>query len=258
MVDEARLQNVLKELNELLGDVTPYKLAVVPPSEIRPVDKNAHFMPKRVWDSLRANVEKDGNLSSLPFCWRHPDGTYESMSGNHRVKVAAETGVSHILTLYTDEALSKPERLAIQLSHNALVGQENFTTLRELWEEIDDLSLRVYTGLDEQYLETMAPVNIQRINEAALRFEEVTLMFIPAEVERIKNVVPLLGKATRHRFAGRLQEWDSFFEMLLTFKEAAGIVNTSTAFLAIIDIVEEWIAEHPPEDETAEAGAAAD
>ena len=244
MADQARLQALLEQLNDALGDVTPYKLAVVDPASIRPVDKNAHYMPKRVFDQLAANVQRDGNLSSLPFCWRHPDGELESMSGNHRVQVAAGAEVPLILVLYTDANLSKPERLAIQLSHNALVGQDNPGTLREIWTEIDDLSLKVYSGLDERLLETMAPIAITRIDDAQLKFEELAILFLPSEIDRMQDTLGRLGKTSRRRFAARLEDFDRFFEALLGFKEAAEIVNTGTAMLAMIGIIEQWLDEH--------------
>jgi hypothetical protein len=41
--------------------------------------------------------------------------------------------------------------------------------------------------------------------------------------------------------------------MLLDFKEAAGIVNSATAFLAIIEIVKHWLEEHAAEADEADA-----
>ena len=244
MADETRLAAVVAELNAALEDVTPYRLAVVPPGEILPVDKNAHYMSKRVYDQLVANIKRDTNLSSLPFCWRRPDGQLVALSGNHRTQAAAAAGVPLILTLYTDVDLSRAQQRAIQLSHNALVGQDNPSTLRELWQEVDALELKVYSGLDEHLLETMEPINVARINEAALRFEELTLLFMASEIDRIKDVLARLGAQSKPRFAAKYEDFDRFFEALLSFKEATGIVNTATAFMALIELAEAYIAEH--------------
>lgn len=244
MADQARLGELAEQLNALLGDVTPYRLAVVAPGAILPVDKNAHYMSKRVYDQLVANVRKDGNLSSLPFCWQREDGQLVVLSGNHRVMAAQDAGIPLVLVLYTDARLTTAQQRAIQLSHNALVGQDNPTTLRELWQEIADLEMKVYSGLDDKLLETMGAVQVARINEAPLRFEELTILFLTPEVERIKDMLARLGAATKPRLAARCEDFDRFFEMLLQFKEAAGIVNTGTAVLAMMDIVEAWIAEH--------------
>lgn len=241
MVDKVRIDTLLEELNSALGSVTPYKLALVDPGEVKPVDKNAHYMTKRVYDQLRDNVQRDGNLSSLPFCWRHPDGRMESLSGNHRVLAARDAEVPLMLVLYTDAELSKAERIAIQLSHNALVGADNPTTLRELWTEIDALSLKVYSGLDEQYLATLDTVEVLRVDEAHLRMEELALMFLPSEIDRIEHLLKRLGSTRRRRFAAQVEAFDAFFEALLQFKEAQGIVNSSTAILALVEIAREWL-----------------
>lgn len=247
MAEEARradLGALVDQLNAALVEVTPYRLAVVPPAEISPIDKNAHYMTKRTYDALVANIKRDKNLSSLPFCWKRPDGTLVALSGNHRLQAARDAGVPLVMTLYTDAELSRAEQRAIQISHNALVGQDNPGTLRELWNEIDDLALKVYTGLDDKLLETMNDVKVTRINEEGLRFEELTILFLSPEIERIKEVVGKLGNANKARLAARFDEFDRFFTMLLDFKEAAGIVNTGTALLALVEIGEAWISEH--------------
>lgn len=244
MADEARLSDLVEQLNDALGDVTPYRLAVVPPGDVLPIDKNARYMSKRTYDQLVANVGKDKNLSSIPFCWKGPDGRFVALSGNHRVMAAKDAGVLLILVLYTDAKLSKAKQRAIQLSHNALVGQDNPTTLRELWQEIDDLGMKIYSGLDDGLIETMEKVNVQRIAEEALRFQELTILFMASEIDRIKDVLKQLGSVNKPRLAARYEDFDRFFETLLDFKEAANMVNTGTAIMAMIEIVEAWIAEH--------------
>ena len=244
MADETRIEELLDELNHQLGDYTPYKLAFVNPADILPVEKNAHYMPKRIYDQLVANVSADKNLSSLPFCWLRPDGKFVALSGNHRVMAAAGAKVAKILVLYTDGQLSKAEQISIQLSHNSLVGQDNPSLLLELWNEIDDLRLKIYTGLDDNQLKTLAPISITRLNEEPLRLEELTILFIPSELARIEELVKLLGPVSRKRFAAMAQEYDPFFEVLLNFKEATGIINTATAFMQIAEIVTEWLENH--------------
>jgi len=251
MGEETRISELLEELNKHLNGITPYKLALVDPAAIQPVEKNAHFMPKKTFDQLVSNIKADKNLSTLPFCWRDPKGVYIVLSGNHRVMAAKEAGIKSILVLYTDEALSKSEQISIQLSHNALVGQDNPTLLLELWNEIDTLQLKMYSGLDDNLLKTLVPVNIIRLNEEPLRLEELKILFIPAEIARMEEIAKKIGPISRKRFVAMAQEFDPFFEALLKLKEAQGIVNTATAFMLIADIVEEWIAARPQEAEAA-------
>lgn len=244
MADEARLEQLCSQLNEMLGDVSPYKLCVVDPKQVKQIDKNAHYMSKQMFDQLVANVKKDGNLSSLPLLWQHKDGRYEALSGNHRVKAAAVAGIPKILALYTDADLTLSQKRAIQLSHNAIFGQDNPQTLKELWMEIQSLEEKVYSGLDDEKLQTMQPVQIQRLDEADLRMEEVRLLFVAPEAERLTKLVKKIGGPGRRRFAANVADFDRFFDMLLRFKEATGIINSSTAILLMLEVVEEWLAKH--------------
>lgn len=246
MADQALLQTAIAELNTALGEITPYKLDVVNPKEIQPVVKNAHYMTKRVFDQLVDNIGRDRNLSSLPFCWREKDGHYVALSGNHRTSAAVEAGVPWILILYTDEELSEQEQIAVQLSHNALVGKDNVQTLKELWNRLGALKFKVYSGLDENLLETMPKMNVVQLSEARVKFEYLTLLFVQSEIEYIEEIVKHLENVGRKgaRWLADGADFEQFFETLLDYKEAADILNTSTAIKMIIGIVNEWLDEH--------------
>ena len=249
MAEQARIETILDDLNAALGSVTPYKLALAAPADLVHVEKNARYMSKGMIDQLAENVSKDGNLASLPFCWRKEDGSFIVLSGNHRKDAAEAAGIAQVLILYTDEVLSNSQARAIQLSHNSLSGQDNPTILRELWAEIGDLEFRVYSGLDEQYLQTIDPVSIISIKDEALRFEVLSLYFIPPEIGLIEEVVERLGESARSRFVNDLGIWDKFWDRLLDFKEAANVLNTSSAFMLLIDIADEWMEHNKLEHE---------
>ncbi|KPL72271.1 hypothetical protein ADN00_15765 [Ornatilinea apprima] len=244
MADETRINDLLTQLNAEIGEYTPYKLAFVSPGEIQPVEKNAHFMPKRLFDQLVDNIKNDQNLSTLPFCWKKADGSFVVLSGNHRVQAAKEANIQKILVLYTDEDLTRSRQIAIQLSHNSLVGQDNPTLLLDLWNELDSLQAKIYTGLDDNLLQTLPPVNVIRLNEEPLRLEEPSILFVPAEIERVSDVIKRIGKSNRTRLIAGVDEFDRFFDKLLEFKEAEGIINTATAFAKMADILEEYLAQN--------------
>ena len=259
-VDLAQLNALTDQLNAALaaGGVTPYKLAVEAPNALVPLERNAHYMDRRLFEQLTANVKRDRNLSSLPFCWQRPDGKKVVLSGNHRVAAAVDAGVPAILVLYTDAELSRAEQTAVQLSHNALVGRDNAVLLKELWTEIADVSLKAYTGLDEAAIKAIQPVDLTALDDTALRYEELRIFFLPSEIDRLGDVLKRLGGSTHPRFAAPLDHWDAFFEALLTFKEAAGILNTGAALLAMADIVMEWCERQtPPLDSKAVDGGPA-
>jgi hypothetical protein len=178
----------MERLNaSLVGLGIRYKLALVDPKELVPLDKNAHFMRHEMFKNLVENVKRDGSLASIPFCWKNPeDGKYHTLSGNHRVKSAIQAGVGRILILYDDRPLTRQERVAIQLSHNAINGQDDPALLKELWAEIDDLALKYYAGLDDKSLKTLADASLKAMSEAALEYKVVTFLFLPEETEALE------------------------------------------------------------------------
>lgn len=244
-----QINETLEMLNSQLGDLTPFKLAVVDPKQIKHVEKNAHFMPKPVFDQISNNIKKDGNLASLPFCWKDGRGKFTSLSGNHRRDAAVAAEIPGILVLYTDKKMSKSEKLAVQLSHNSLVGADNPTVLKELWNDIDDLHLKIYSGLDEEFLENIEDVELFSPKDEYLRFQEMTLLFVPPEADFIEEIVDKLKRASTRRLVADLKLWDKFFDTLLEFKEVAGVLNTSTAFALMIQIADDWIDEHNKDEQ---------
>jgi hypothetical protein len=260
MAEQVRLEAALEELNQSLGGVTPYRLALVSPGEVAHVEKNAHYMPTKVYRRLVENVRHDGNLSSLPFCWKDSEGKLVALSGNHRVDAARDASIERILVLYTDATLSRGEQIAVQLSHNAIVGADNKQILRELWDEILELEFKQYTGLDESLLETVDASSLERLRAQELPMEVVQLLFLPDEVAKLQAVVEALGNGYSNgskggtgsgsgagqgkggmRYAAPLADFDRFFEALLKCKEAEGIVNSATAILRMVEIVEEYL-----------------
>ncbi len=243
MADKPRLEAALSALNDALGDITPYKLAVVAPQDVRLLDQehNARYMTKKVYDRLLDNIKRDTNLSSLPFLWRDADGSFVCLSGNHRIMAARDAGVELILALYTDADMSQQERVAVQLSHNSLVGQDDPARLRSLWDEIKAIDLRVYSGLDDGLLQSFEPVKIARVDEDKIRIEELRLLFVLPEIAEIKRVMKRLGDSERTTLLGHYADFERFFDVLLRFKESQNILNTATAFMRIIAIAEQWL-----------------
>lgn len=99
---------------------------------------------------MRDNIASDKRLSSVPLCYRHEDGRLEVLSGNHRVKASIEAKIPVILVLVITETLDQSRRIAIQLSHNALVGEDDQSILANLWSKIETVKDKLYSGLDSE------------------------------------------------------------------------------------------------------------
>ena len=104
--------------------------------EIKEQDKNAHFMNKQIFDRLSGNIEKEKRLESLPFCVLNND-RIELISGHHRVRAARKACILEIYILIdVSGMMSRGEIISKQLSHNALVGDDDQEILKQLFLEI--------------------------------------------------------------------------------------------------------------------------
>jgi len=235
----------LEKVNERLAK-SKLSMAVVPVAECDLLEKNARFMRVEQYKRLVANIRRDGCLTSVPFAIKR-DGRYLILSGNHRVRAARDAGLTEVPLLYTEEELSREEQLAIQLSHNAIAGEDDMTILRELYDEIEDVMLKGYSGIDDTMLGKMDPPDLDPLSEKNLDYRVVSIVFLPHEVERLEELLKkALLKAEGHAtWINRYAEYDRMLDALTVGKEVAGIKNTATAFMLLMDIAERHLDEIP-------------
>lgn len=155
-----------------------FKIAEVQLSDIKLVEKNAHFMSNDTFTAHVNNIKRDGQLSSVPFCVRHEDGTYTVVSGNHRTQAAKQAGLVSIHVMYVEEAeTTRDWLLATQLSHNSIVGQDDAEILKQLLDEIQDVALKEYAHISNEILEGVKDIDytVEMPNNEVV---PVTLMFV--------------------------------------------------------------------------------
>jgi len=241
MVENATLESVNEKLSP-----TSVRMAVVPISQCDFLEKNARFMRAEQYRLLVDNIRRDGCLTSVPFAIRSGD-RYKILSGNHRVKAAQDAGLAEIPILYTDQDLSHQKQVAIQLSHNAIAGQDDLAILRELYDEIADVTLKAYSGIDDVVLGRMDPPDLDPLSEKGLEYRIVSIAFLPEEVERAEAVfAKVLEQATGDvTWVNRRAEYDRFLDALTIAKAQAGIKNTATAFGLLLDLAEKHLDEVP-------------
>jgi len=241
-MDEATRETI-DQLNDKLKGIFPYRLELVNPKEIKLLDKNARYMSNEMFQNLVDNIKRDGNLSSIPLCYREEDGTLRAISGNHRVQAAVKAGLESALVMIIDGDKTKEELVAIQLSHNAISGQDDPALLKELWDEIENLDLKVYAGLDTEMVRKLESMEFAPIAEARLDFKMITFLFLPEEEERLKAVMDKLDGAFSGDtvYLASLKHYEKIFDILVKAKEGYNIMNNPTALMKIIELAEDQI-----------------
>ena len=169
----------------LYGDALT--LAVMDPKDISLLKKNARILKKDVFQQLTANIGRDKRLSSVPLCHRLSDGRLEVLSGNHRVQASVEAGIERILVMIIEEDLTRSQAVAIQLSHNALVGEDDPALLAELWAEIEDIAAKTYAGLSSDVVEKLDKIDLTL--EQAIQQASVKDAYLPGTVQKLLSVM---------------------------------------------------------------------
>ena len=241
--------------SKLFGDAAT--LLVVDPRELVLLKKNARVFKKDTFKQLTENIRKDGRLSSMPLCRRMPEsegGKLEVLSGNHRVQASIQAGLPHILVLVILEDLSRAQQIAIQLSHNALVGDDDPAILAELWASIEEISAKMYAGLSSDIVEKLEKLELVSFTTPQVYSRTMTFAFVDDEAERLNGVLESLeALPAKEAHVLSLKHFDRFFDLLEAAKKKCAVRNTSLAMLQLMDILEPILAAMPdpepqPED----------
>ncbi len=222
------------------------------PRKIKLLELNAHYMRQETFARLVDNLREDGGLhGDTPFAWRlHDDITqqplldeqgdaiYEVISGNHRVKAAVVAGLPAIDVTITDEYLPPDKRKAIQLSRNAVVGEDDPATLKLIYDSITDTGLKLYTGLDDVSLKLLDGVQIAALSEAGLQFQTIALTFLPHELEQVQAAFDRARKATSAKgfWLASMTDYDKALDALEAAGQAHNVRNSATALMLILNI----------------------
>lgn len=205
----------------------------IDPREIKLLEVNARYMKHEDFVQLTSNIRKDGALSSAPFLWKDPeDGKYLCLSGNHRVMAAIEAGLKEITCLATDDDLSEDQKIGIQLSHNALVGQDDMATLKLLYEKIGDTDIKKYSGLDDKTLQLLDSVSTMSISEANLQFQTLSMVFLPDELKAAQSIIAMAVENAKKADAvwlARMADYDAWLDQQEAVSSAYNVKNVATA-----------------------------
>lgn len=246
-VPDELINSKLDEINKL---ISPYLLAWVNPArDCLLLEKNARYMTKEQLSRLAGNIQSDGFLSQLPFgILENMEGDdekkYRIISGNHRIKAAIKAKQERVLILYgTPDVFNEQKQLAMQLAHNAISGQDDFSVLKDLYSELNDLALKAYTGIDEKELFAYKSLDFSGISEQDIALNEVNFMFCDVNKENVDKVLDFLEKKGLDPDVDALVvgDIDRFVEIMTKVKARLNIKNRSVALLAMCRICEAYL-----------------
>ncbi|MGD0489249.1 MAG: hypothetical protein ABSB94_18940 [Syntrophorhabdales bacterium] len=146
--------------------------------------------------------------------------------------------MQQILIMVIDRELTREEQVAIQLSHNAIDGKDDPLMLRQLWDEIKQIDLKLYAGLDSEIIKELEKIQFVSISEARLEYKEMKLLFLPEQSEALRSMLTEIDQvfsADEHYLLSRAH-YEAIFNLLLDVKDKCNIVNSPTAFMKIVEL----------------------
>lgn len=211
------------------------------PRQLTRLEVNARYMRKEEYDRLVENVKRDGCLTSTPLIYsggEYDEGRELVLSGNHRTMASVDAGLEEIDCMLIEEALTRQQLVAIQLSHNAIAGEDDPATLKQLYEELDDVDWRAYSGLDDDQLKLLAEVSPEGLSEANLDFATVSLIFLPAELEAARTAFEEARLGQNESWLAARSDYEQTLDTLASTHAAHKVGNVATALHAILAITE--------------------
>lgn len=206
-------------------------------------EENAHFLSGDKYRQLVENLRADQVLTSAPLVH---EGVV--LSGNHRVKAAIEAGILEADVIEVVGDLPTGRRIAIQLAHNAINGEDDVSVLKRLYDGLD-LFWKRYTALTDNMLGTLPKIDIKSLALGTQAWQELRVLFLPDQLEelgahrrRIEDAMAaILKRSKEDRFAwvARLEDFDRVFTALVKVKEQRQIHNTALALRVMAELAVE-------------------
>ncbi len=229
----------LKEVSKtILGDSAEF--VIVSPRDLVLLKKNARYFKRGVYTQLVENLKKDKRLSSVPLCYKNNEGSLEVLSGNHRVKASVDAGIEKIMVMVVLGDLSNAKKIAIQLSHNAIVGEDDARILSELWGQIEDVKEKLYAGLSSEVLDTFKKADLVTFSTPAVATKTISFVFTDSELERLDAVMAEMSNIScKDKYLFDMNQFDQFFNKILAVKKADNVKTGSLAMVHILEVLEE-------------------
>lgn len=223
-----------KQLSKLKTEII-----TINPKELKLLDVNARFMKHETFQRLVDNIRQDGKLTQLPFAMLDEDGKYKVLSGNHRTQAAIEVGLDEIEVMVTNETLGKDRQMAIQLSHNSISGEDDPAILKALYEDIQEIDMKMYAGLDDKMLGLLQDVRPMSIGEMNLDFQTMSIVFLPDELERAKVLWEEFAKTVNNQeiWIARFSEYDQYLNTMETISASYNVTNIATNLHIMLKLV---------------------
>jgi hypothetical protein len=187
--------------------------------------ENARYMKAAQFQLLVENLKRDRVLTSSPLIYRDI-----VRSGNHRVQAAVKAGIEEADCLELVGEYSDERVLAIQLSHNAINGEDDPNILSTLWKALPFEEKR-YSGLTDDQIGKIEELDTKSLGIGGPAYEELVMVFLPEELAEFHALVKRIEKRAKRPpvMAAALPDFEKFFDTVIAVKKQLNVHNTALA-----------------------------
>ena len=193
------------------------------------------------FNQLVTNLRRDGVLTSCPLVH---EGIV--LSGNHRVLAAIKAGIDEADVIEVVGTLSPSRKLALQLSHNAITGQDDPSLLAALYGELE-FDWKGYSGITDDQFKALEDIDISGLSGSPTMYQDLILAFLPEEANAFLELVKRFEKKARSSgipvLVCHLDDFDRFFQTTVAVKEKLLIENTAMAIRTMATLAAERLAQ---------------
>ena len=130
----------------------------------------------------------------------------------------------------------------IQLSHNAIAGQDDPSVLKSLYDELD-FAWKEYSALSDEAFD-IKDLDCSVLKVDTPFYEELHISFLPGDAVVFRSWLEKIAKSKTAvpRMVGRYEDFRLFFDTLVAVKEAKGVVNTAVALRLMAELAGKQLA----------------
>lgn len=212
--------------------------------------ENARYMKAAQFQLLVENLQRDRVLTSTPLVYRDV-----ILSGNHRVQAGIKAGIEECDCIELLGDVSADRQLALQLSHNAINGEDDPNILATLWKTLPFEEKR-YSGLTDDVLGKVQELDVQSLGIGGPAYEELRMLFLPDDAGEFTAAIKRIEKLSKNPpfFVADKADFDKLFDAIIAVKSKMNVHNTALAVKLMAQLALERIEQlTPPEDGPAAA-----
>jgi hypothetical protein len=221
-----------------------WKYAKIDISKILDAKENANKMSDEEFDQLVDNI-RVGGLSSAPALWhRREDDKYIIISGHHRIKACKKLCIPEVGCLYVeDEELTDDEKIATQLSHNSLHGQDNLGILKRMLNEIHSIDFKKFAHIDIDQIQSVPVFSSSIVPES--EHYNVSFILYKKDIDTLQELMGIVKEDFTNSelvvIADQENTEDFMLNLIKEVQKKYGVKSSNIAFSKILELAKKQL-----------------